>query len=335
MRVASGWSRERHARAAAAGGVVGVEQLLHQVRGQELRDLLRAALGLVVDHEVAGALDHHELGAGDLALEAVGARDERERVGLAPEQEASARRARQACRRSARASRSRPSARSRGGRGGGSSSPKHFQYSSSASSSKPDPFCFSSASKPSRVIPSTISSPVPGRAGGLRHPVPLAVGEEAARADHERRDGLGVLAGPPEADQPAPVVHHERDPLEPELGAERLDRLHVALPGVGRVAVRVAEAEQVRGDRAPARAGQLVHRVPPHVGRLRIAVQQQGDRAVGRALLPVRELHAGEATGAHEALEEALERRAQHVALVPPCGSRQLGEQEAEQWRRR
>ena len=45
----------------------------------------------------------------------------------------------------------------------------------------------------------------------LGHPVPLAVGEEAGVADHERRDPVGVLAGPGEADEPAPVVDDERD----------------------------------------------------------------------------------------------------------------------------
>ena len=73
------------------------------------------------------------------------------------------------------------------------------------------------------------------RAHRLGHPVPLAVGEEAGVADHQRLDRVGVLARPGEADEAAPVVDDERDPPEAELlmqlGERSRLRSKVAGPG--------------------------------------------------------------------------------------------------------
>ena len=60
------------------------------------------------------------------------------------------------------------------------------------------------------------------RAHRLRHPVPLAVGEESRRADHERGDGVGVVARPAQADESTPVVHHRHAALDAERAAEAL-----------------------------------------------------------------------------------------------------------------
>ena len=126
--------------------------------------------------------------------------------------------------------------------------------------------------------------------------MPLAVREEAGVGDHERADGIRVVARPAQADQPAPVVHDERDALEAELGAEALDRLDVALPGPRRIGGRVAVAGEVGRDRAPAGLGDRRQHVAEEVGRVRVAVQQQRRRAVRRSGLAVREsrgaLHA-------------------------------------------
>ncbi len=98
-----------------------------------------------------------------------------------------------------------------------------------------------------------------GCAQRLRHPVPLAVGEEAGRADHERVHGAGVLAGPAQSDQPAPVVHDGHAALDPELRSKALDRLYVAFPGARRVGLGVAEAREVGRERAPARSRERRH----------------------------------------------------------------------------
>ena len=97
------------------------------------------------------------------------------------------------------------------------------------------------------------------------HPVPLAVGEEAGVRDDDRARDAGVVARPAQADQPAPVVEHEGDAVEPQRNAKALHRLDLALPRAGEVRRRVAVAGQVGGDRAPPRAGERREHVAPHV----------------------------------------------------------------------
>src|SRR3954453_9270770 len=84
-RIVSGSSSSAsvRARCSSAYGTSSMEGL-DRVFVQEADHLTRAALGVVLEDEVARALHQHELGIRDLPLKAVGAADRREGVVLAP-----------------------------------------------------------------------------------------------------------------------------------------------------------------------------------------------------------------------------------------------------------
>ena len=127
-----------------------------------------------------------------------------------------------------------------------------------------------------------------GRAQRVGHAVPAAVGEEAGVRGHDRPDRVRMVTRPAQADQPAPVVADERHAVEPLGGAQRLERLDVARPGVGpgRPGLGVAEAGQVGRDRVEPALGERVQRRSPHVRGRRIAVDEQHGRIRGIACAP-------------------------------------------------
>ena len=112
------------------------------------------------------------------------------------------------------------------------------------------------------------------RAQRVGHPVPAPVREEAGVAGDHRPHRVGVVAGPAQADQPAPVVADQRHALEPLGLPQRLERLDVPRPRPRRVWRGVAEARQVgrdgvqavRGERLAARAATCA-RTPDSRGR--------------------------------------------------------------------
>ena len=139
---------------------------------------------------------------------------------------------------------------------------------------------------------------------GAAHPSPASASPRPCRATcrpEKKPDELitsastasGLLAGPRQPDQAAPVVQDRHAGYRCRVVAEAVERVLVALPRAGRVRLGVTHAGQVRGHRPPARLGQGGHQVAPHEGRLRIAVEQQRDPPVGRAGLPVGESGGG------------------------------------------
>jgi len=96
-----------------------------------------------------------------------------------------------------------------------------------------------------------------------------------------------MITRPAQAYQAAPVVHHEHQAIDPEALPEALHRLYLALPGARRIGRGVSEAGKVERDGAPGGLRRGGQRVAPHVGRLRVAVQHEHDRPVGRTLFAV------------------------------------------------
>jgi hypothetical protein len=128
----------------------------------------------------------------------------------------------------------------------------------------------------------------------LGQAVPLAVGEEAGRADDERAHVLGVLAGPAQPDEPAPVVDAQRDGAVGALGVEALDGVDHPLPRVRWVGRRVAVAREVGRQRVPAGLRRALDKRRPHVSRLGVPVdaQQRAARLAIGARLEVGEHRA-------------------------------------------
>ena len=91
------------------------------------------------------------------------------------------------------------------------------------------------------------------RAPDARHPVPAVAGQAAARdrEQHEPLDALGKRWAQREPDR-APVVHHEREALEPGVVGERLEEAVVARDRVVELA-RLGRAAEARAGRAPRR----------------------------------------------------------------------------------
>ena len=95
---------------------------------------------------------------------------------------------------------------------------------------------------------------------------------------------VGMLAGPAEPDQPAPVVDDEHHGRQVELGDECLDRFDEPLPGVRRVGGGVAGAGQVGRQGAIAGVGRRRENPAPHERGLREPVQAEHRGGPGRAV---------------------------------------------------
>ena len=235
------------------------------------------ALGRVLEHEVPGVLQPRPASARELAAKRSGAGERRERVAPRPTAAAWERRAPPGAPRKARASRSRPSGRARACACPCAASAKPPSRRRAPRRRHAGETGASIASKPSRVMPVHELLPGPGRAQPLGQPVPLAVGEEAGAGDHQRAHGVGVVAGPAQPDQPAPVVHDERDALR---GRPRAGTAPPPRPDAPTSPGRVRRGESPKPGRSgatarqPASAHRGQHR-PPHVRRLGHAVQQE------------------------------------------------------------
>ena len=230
---------------------------LRQQRGEEVDERAGGLLGPLIPDEVARAVEQHELRAGYVRVEALGHRHAGERVALAPQHER------------------------------GHSQRAHAPLVRGELLEVPGPVELE-LGEPSRVVPEGLPVLVQGilaepraqrlqraaeplareghhellaglrRAHRVREVVPAAVRPEPAVRDHERADGVRVVARPPQADHHSPVMRDEHDRPERELLDEPLDGLHVVLPCAGRVRVGISEPRQVGRDRVPARSRQCL-----------------------------------------------------------------------------
>ena len=259
-------------------GLLHLEQaFLHSGKsGKEARKRLAHSRGRLVPDEVAGPVHHDQLRVRQLPLEAVGAGHGGELVTLAPdEQDGDVQRPRG---RIPRASRSRRSGTGRGGCLRRVASAYAFQYSSSASSLTPAIDWRTHAREVVRSIAPIICSPVCGSRSAFAMPCHLPSGKKPVELITSALTRVRVLARPAQPDQAAPVVHDRHAALDAELAPEALERLHVALPGAGRVGRRIAETREVGRDRAPAGVRDSRHHAVPHERRLRVAVQEERHR---------------------------------------------------------
>ena len=113
----------------------------------------------------------------------------------------------------------------------------------------------------------------------LGHPVPFAVGEEARVADHQAGDPIGVVAGPGEADEAAPVMDDDHSRLELELIDPGGESLAAVLERRRAEVGRVTEAVEVGGEPAPAGARGRLEQLLPHQRALGKAVHADKRRA--------------------------------------------------------
>ncbi len=134
----------------------------------------------------------------------------------------------------------------------------------------------------------------------------------------DRANAVGVTPGPVEAERAAPVVQHEDDVLGGAEGfqqpVEELAVAHerVSLLVVRRELVRVAHADEIRGDAAPV-ADELGHGRAPQERRCRIAVQEHDRR-------PLAKLDVGH-PAAEQRRRSAWISASQSVSSRPPIGS--------------
>jgi hypothetical protein len=87
----------------------------------------------------------------------------------------------------------------------------------------------------------------------------------------------------------APIVHQEHAALDAQSAPTALDCFDVALPSARRIGLGIAEAGEVGRDRIPTRILERREGAAPHVGGLRVAVQEQRDRIPLESALAVGE----------------------------------------------
>ena len=237
-----------------AGAAEGLRVVHGESRSRNARSGAAAALGVLVPDEVPGALDHAPARC-RAARARSGARRRAGRTRRArPRRAAPARPGRRAG--SRRASRSRPSGTARARCGGGRR--RRGPSSTRRSRRRRSPRWTRAAPprSPARSRPPSACSPTSGVRSALAMPCHLPSGKKPLELITRPATASGCSHAQRRPISAAPVVRHQDAALHAVLGAERLERLDLALPGPGRVERRVAEAGQVGGEPAPARRGQ-------------------------------------------------------------------------------